>query len=344
MVEQTVRIADRYFAVVSRPTGAAPARRVAIVLANTGTMARTGSARLHVGLARYWASMGFTVARVDLAGCGDTIDDNPETETDPVAPVRIEELHEVLTAVRQWPDFDRLVVGGLCSGSYNTFQVATHGLEIDDLFLANPAAFYIEQGASDGRAIASAFSLTQGFFDARKWKSAFVDPEARRRGMQSVRNSSRRTHCRVARARGGGVAQLGPAPRAAGEQVSRLSRDLVAMNSRGVRVVMVFTAGELADMYFHRMGGSACEALLDGDDVSLVDIDGGDHTFVARGPGKTLRSADQLPRGPLGPAPAAARQDPALADPKPAPAPAKAGPPTVETARFGHVNRPSRRL
>jgi GNAT superfamily N-acetyltransferase len=329
VVEQTVRIADRYFAVVSRPA-TAPARRVAIVLANTGTMTRIGSARLHVGLARYWASMGFTVVRVDLAGCGDTIDDDPETETNPVAPVRIEELSEVLAAVRQWPGFERLVVGGLCSGSYNAFQVATRGLEIDDLFLANPAAFYIEQGASDGRAIASAYSLTQGFFNARKWKAAFVDPETRRRGLQSVRklfakNALPGLRVLAVEALRNWARRLGLPVKAS----SRLSRDLEAMNGRGVRVLMVFTAGELADMYFHTVGGSACEALLDGDDVSLVDIDGGDHTFAS--PAARERLFGVLTshlEDRYGPAPTAARQDPALADPEPVPAPAKAVPPS----------------
>ena len=106
---------------------------------------------------------------------------------------------------------------------------------------------------------------------------------------------------------------------------SRLSRDLEAMISRGVRVVMVFTAGEFADMYFHTVGGSACEALLDGDDVSLVDIDGGDHTFASPAARERLFAVlTSYLEDRYGPAPAAARQDPASPIPRPVPAPAEA--------------------
>jgi alpha-beta hydrolase superfamily lysophospholipase len=323
VVEETIRIADRYFAVVSRPAGDAPVRRVAIVFANTGTMTRIGSARLHVSLARYWAAMGFTVVRVDLAGCGDTIDDDPETETNPVAPVRIDELHEVLTWVRQWTGM-RLVVGGLCSGSYNAFQVATRGLEIDDLFLANPATFYIDAATSGDTGIASAFSLTQGFFNARKWKAAFVDPEARRRGIRSVRKLLEKRALAGLRVLAmetfrNWARRLGLPVKAS----SRLSRDLEAMNARGVRVLMVFTAGELAARYFHTVGGPACEALLAGEGVRLVDIDGGDHTFSSPAAREALFTVltnyleDRYGSAPAG----------TLADPAPAPAPAEAGPP-----------------
>ena len=80
----------------------------------------------------------------------------------------------------------------------------------------------------------------------------------------SLRNAARRVGLRV-------------------EAPSALPRDLHALTERGVKVLMIFAAGETAAHYVRVIAGPALEPLLQGGALEIVDIDGGDHVFSAPG-------------------------------------------------------------
>lgn len=288
VIEQPVWIDDRFYAVISRPAGRAPRRRTAIVLCNTGATNRVGPGRLYVTLARYWASMGFTAVRVDLGGTGDSIGADPATENRPLAPVRIEELRDVVSWARRSPDYERVVVFGVCSGAYNAFQAAVRGMPVDNLMLVNPGVFYLGDDqrlwTSEEAAVNSANTLSRGATNIRKWKVALHDREARAHAVRRARQLFGRNA--LAGYRVLTVAGLRNAARRLGLRVeasTALARDLDDMIARGVRLLMVFAAGESTGRYLRTVGGPDVEALVHRGGLEVVDIDGGDHIFSPPG-------------------------------------------------------------
>lgn len=284
VVEEMVWIDDRFFAVCSSPAGRAPARRATVVLLNTGSVNHIGPGRLYVTLARYWASLGFTVVRLDLGHAGDSIHLDPATENNPHAEVRSRELRDVLAWVRRWTGNDHLVTAGMCSGAFLGLHLAMNGTDIDRVMVINPAAFYRDGGVTsstaDERAFHSAHALTRGFVDFRRWKLALRDREIRRRGLQSVRHLFGSNALSGFRVLAVGAARN--AARRVGLPVkasSVLAHDLAAIIARGGRVLIVFATGESTATYFRTFGGPECERLSHSDGLDVIHIEGGDHVF-----------------------------------------------------------------
>jgi dienelactone hydrolase len=284
VVEEMVWIDDRFFAICSSPAGRASARGATILLPNTGSVDHIGPGRLYVTLARFWASLGFTVVRVDLGHAGDSIHVDPATENKPHAEARRQELREIIDWVRRWTGNDRVVTAAMCSGAFLGLHLAMQGARIDHVVVINPAAFYLDVGAasatSDERAFHSAHALTRGFGDFRKWKLALRDPEIRRRGFRSVRNLF------GANAMAGFRVLIAGSARNAARRVglpvkssSVLARDLAGIIARGGKVLLVFSTGESSATYFRTFGGAECETLSNGDGLDVINIEGGDHVF-----------------------------------------------------------------
>jgi dienelactone hydrolase len=285
VVEETVWIDDRFFAVCSSPAGKAPARGATVVLTNTGSVNHIGPGRLYVNLARYWASIGFTVVRVDLGHTGDSIHLDPATENKPYATPRGDELRDVLAWVRRWTGNDHIVTAGMCSGAFLGLHLAMTGDDIDHVVVVNPATFYRDGSdetcsQSEERAFHSAHALTRGFADLRRWKLALRDREIRHRAIRSVRKLFRANALSGFRVLAVGSARN--AARRVGLPVkatSVLAHDLAAIIARGGKVLLIFATGESSATYFRTFGGPECETLLHGDGLDVLNIEGGDHVF-----------------------------------------------------------------
>jgi alpha-beta hydrolase superfamily lysophospholipase len=284
IVEEPVWIDDRFFAICSSPAGRAPARGATIVLPNTGSVCHIGPGRLYVTLARYWASLGFTVVRVDLGHAGDSIHVDPATENNPYAATRPTELHDVITWVRNWTGNDHIIAGGMCSGAFLTLHLAIDGADIDNVLVINPPAFYLRADAlastSEERAYHSAHTLTRGFTDFRRWRLALRDPEIRRRGIRSVRKLVGANALSGLRVLAAGSARN--AARRLGLPVkssSVLAHDLAGIIVRGGKVLLVFASGESSATYFRTFGGPECETLSHGAGLDVINVEGGDHVF-----------------------------------------------------------------
>ena len=284
VVEEAVWVDDRFFAICSSPAGRAPSRRASVVLCNTGSVNHIGPGRLYVTLARYWASLGFTVVRVDLGHAGDSIHVDPANENNPHALARRDELRDVLGWVRHWTGNDPVVVGGMCSGAFLGLHLAIAGFDIDHVLVVNPAAFYLDAdrttSTSDERAFHSAHALTRGFVDFRRWKLALRDREVRRRGLRSVRKLFGKNA--ISGFRVLAVGSVRNTARRVGLPVkasSVLAHDLAGIIARGGKVLLVFASGESSATYFRTFGGPECETLSHGDGLDVVNIEGGDHVF-----------------------------------------------------------------
>jgi len=125
--------------------------------------------------------------------------------------------------------------------------------------------------------------LGRGFMSPRKWRLVF-----REQGFTTGLKRAR--HLLRAGATGGAGflvrSSLRNAARRIGLRVeapSALARDLRAITERGVKVLMIFAAGETAAHYVRVIAGPTLEPLLQGGALEIVDVDGGDHVFSSPG-------------------------------------------------------------
>jgi hypothetical protein len=127
------------FAVLAEPVGT-PKTGVSGIFLNAGAVRRIGPNRMWVEAARRWAARGVPTLRVDLGGIGDSDGDGmrfrdvgafyePELEKEVVA--LIDEVFR-----RQLGD--RVVLGGLCAGSYWSFHGAARDNRVRAALMMNP--------------------------------------------------------------------------------------------------------------------------------------------------------------------------------------------------------------
>jgi len=287
VIEEPAWVDDRLFTIIARPAGRVPIRNAAIVLCTTGANNRVGPGRLYVLLARYWASLGFTVVRIDVGGVGDSVGVDLLTKIQPHAPTRIDEIRETVAWVRTRTGFDSVVLFGLCSGAFNTFHAAVDGVDMSHAMLVNPGIFYLGAdetvSTSTETSLWAAHSLGRGLVSPRKWRLVLRE-QGITQGLAHVRDL-----LRAGATDGFGLA-FGAIARNAARRVglrvdapSPLPKDLEKIAARGVKVLMIFSAGESTARYARMFGGRALEALLRSDRVQLVEIDGGDHVFSSPG-------------------------------------------------------------
>lgn len=108
-----------------------------IVITNAGCVNRQGPHAMFVRMARRWASLGFDVLRVDLAGIGDSpaIPGTRENVTYP--PSGIPDLQEAIRAAGH----ERAILAGLCSGGDYAFQLGASATSLAGAFILNPRTF-----------------------------------------------------------------------------------------------------------------------------------------------------------------------------------------------------------
>lgn len=95
--------------------------RPGVILLNSGLVHRVGVNRLHVRLARSFASQGFTTLRFDLSGIGDSPRDEANRSLLESVSDDIHSAFEYLETTRKK---DRFVLMGLCSGAYDAFAIS----------------------------------------------------------------------------------------------------------------------------------------------------------------------------------------------------------------------------
>jgi len=109
---------DGLVGTLSRLPGRAP-RRTALVLLNPGLLRRTGPFRLYVQLARRLAAQGFVVLRFDQSGLGDSALSPRVSEH-----LKRDEIAAAMDLVTRETGVSRFVLGGLCSGADDAFNIA----------------------------------------------------------------------------------------------------------------------------------------------------------------------------------------------------------------------------
>lgn len=234
--ETALRIGDGLVGVLCRPR--AVQQDCALVLLNAGLVHHAGPFRVYAELARGVAAAGFPVLRFDQSGLGDS----------PVAAAadagrKVCEVVAAAEAVMRETGARKVVVGGICSGADDAFQLAESVPALAGLLLIDGVAY-----------------RTPGFW-ARYLRSKLLDGEQLRRAL---------------RLHNGNLPGMGdfrdfPERGVAAERMHRLARV-------GVRSLFVFTGG--AYRYFNHRGQlAACLGSAALAKTRLEYWPDSDHTF-----------------------------------------------------------------
>ena len=147
--ESVRRISARpdIFGIATEPVSCLPTRPW-IVLLNGGAAYRIGPNRLYVQLARRLAALGFPNMRVDITGIGDSEADAGREENDTYSATAVRDVAVICDCLRQLQPARPIVLMGLCSGAYASFQAAAQlpHKEITESILLNPLTFFWRDG------------------------------------------------------------------------------------------------------------------------------------------------------------------------------------------------------
>lgn len=135
IVETAHTFGDGLVGVLSRPAGAVRGR-AALILLNAGMVCRAGPFRMYVQLARALAEEGFAVFRFDQSGLGDSPVSSQATGDRKRGEVSAAmDLVARLTGVRQF------VLGGLCSGADDSFNIQPHEPRVTGLLMLDGVGY-----------------------------------------------------------------------------------------------------------------------------------------------------------------------------------------------------------
>jgi alpha/beta superfamily hydrolase len=249
-------------------------RRRGVILVNSGGDYHIGPRRLHVSLARQWAQRGYVVLRMDLEGLGDSATrlGRPENEIFPRGAVA--NMRAAVEFMRSNYAVSNVTLGGLCSGAYHTLRAAVAGLALNRIFMINPQNFYWGEDQSlDDLQLVEIVSHpsvhSERLLSANAWKRLITGriDIARilriysRRGWlmieSSLRDLARWFHISLP---------------------NDLGSELEEVTAAGMRVVFVFSRGDVGLDLLRIQGGSAVRRL--GDRCRVHIVDGADHDFT----------------------------------------------------------------
>lgn len=135
VVETAHTFGDGLVGVLTRPAGAIRGKS-ALILLNAGLVQRVGPFRMYVQMARALAEAGFVVFRFDQSGLGDSPVSSRAGEGRKLGEaVAAMNLVTALTGMRSF------VLGGLCSGADDAFNIAPHDLRVNGLLLLDGVAY-----------------------------------------------------------------------------------------------------------------------------------------------------------------------------------------------------------
>jgi alpha-beta hydrolase superfamily lysophospholipase len=294
------------FGIVTEPR-ASEVRRRAVIFINAGADNHTGASRIHVSLAREWASRGYVALRLDLAGIGDSDTRPGRPDDDVFPPEAMDDLRAVIEFVRSRYGVGDVTLSGICSGAYHSLRAAAVQLPVNRVLMVNPMNFFWDHRKTLQDVQLVDLVRDPGVYRERvrsikKWRKVFS-------GEANIWRFATVHFYRV-------FLSLLPLLRDAARFLHiRLPQDLGWVlkdtDARGVRTVMVFSRGEPGLELMRILGGLPGKRLSNRCRIHIID--GADHTFTRSSPRAQL--ADILSAelfAPLDPQPleAVARQVP----------------------------------
>lgn len=247
-VAETVHgFGDGLVGTLSRPQGRA--RQTALVLLNPGLLRRTGPFRLYVQIARRLAAEGFVVLRFDQSGLGDS-----QLSPRVSAQRKREDIVAAMDLVARETGIDRVVLGGLCSGADDAFNIAPLEPRVAGVVLLDGVSY-----ATRGHRL-------------RHYLPRLFDPA---RVLRFLRR-------RLGKAAAGTVAEAGNEDLRDFPSRAEATRRLQSLDERGAQALLLYTGGA-AYYHNHRRQARECFGkVMRSPRMTTEYWPECDHTFYAR--------------------------------------------------------------
>jgi alpha-beta hydrolase superfamily lysophospholipase len=265
-------------------------RRRAVVLLNVGADYHIGVNRMHVTLARDWASRGYVALRMDLAGLGDsgTRSGRPDNEVFPAA--ALDDIRAAVELLRSSYGAVDITLFGLCSGAYHALRAAAAGVPVNRILMVNPQNYFWKEGMT-----LDDLQLAEVVHNSRLYPRRMLSGVAWKRllgGKVNVLRIAKIYFYRPLLALESSLRDIARGLRI--RLPNDLGWELEEIYKRGVRVVFVFASGEPGIDLLKLEGGSSVKRL--GDYFRMHIIEGGDHVFSQSGPRAIMKKivSDEL--------------------------------------------------
>jgi hypothetical protein len=248
-------------------------RRRAVILLNAGADYHIGPNRIHVTLARDWASRGYVALRMDLAGIGDSETRSDQPENDVFPPAAIDDIRAAVELLRGRYRAGDITVFGLCSGAYHALRAAVAELPVNRILMVNPQNYFWREGMA-----LTDLQLAEVVYNPGLYRRRMLSLAAWQRFLggrvnmlriakiyvyrpllaleSTLRDMARRMHIRL--------------PNDLGSELEEIVR-------RGVKTVFVFARGEPGIDLLKLEAGSSVKRL--GEQCRVHIVDAGDHVF-----------------------------------------------------------------
>lgn len=169
------------FAIVHAPEKQLP-KSCAVIMINSGLQNRAGPQRLYAKSARQFASLGFTVVRVDMPGVGDSFGKLQATHFDTYDP---DDVKSIIDYVVDVLNIDELVLLGLCAGARVAAKAAAFDNRVNalvawgmPLYSAPPdmpqSPEIVAGGVSSAGALDNLSRWRTSIFKPRVWRGFFA--------------------------------------------------------------------------------------------------------------------------------------------------------------------------
>ena len=275
--ESPAAFGDGLFGIIAEPAAAdASRRRTGILLANAGSVSRIGPNRLYVTLARDWASLGYTVLRMDLGGLGDSATPHDGTENHPYPSHAVRDIEQGVALLRS-RGVSRVVVAGLCSGAHAAFHAANEIPDLVGAIVINPIVFYWKPSHALDLSAWLNFNESQHYAGAaRKWDSwarLFT-------GKVDLGYVGRTMFTRYRSVLQDKVTSTLRALRVVREAEEDAARDLARISDRGTEVLLLFSEGEPGLDHLRRHHAGALRRLERRANFAFRVLTSADHTFT----------------------------------------------------------------
>jgi len=285
-VESIVQFGDanRLIGVLCRPRVEVKTRAgQALIFLNTGANHHMGSGRTAVEHARFLAAQGYASLRMDCLGIGDS-DWLPQG---PLAVIHHDEravdVSQAIDALRTM-GFDDICVAGVCSGAFLAFRSALKDVRVKRLLLVNPQFWLPLSREQLADPLQGTFGATSAYvakaFSANAWRRV-LKGRVNARPLLSIVGEigARRGKALITRV----LRLLNFAdPR------SRLERELSALDERGCRTLLVFSAADSArEIFAAHMVATNMDRPPKG--LEIETIRGADHVFAMQNARRAFR-------------------------------------------------------
>ena len=273
-------------------------RRRAVIMLNAGADLHVGVHGMHVALARQWASRGYVVLRMDLAGLGDSRTRPGQADNEVFPTTALDDIRAALQLLRERYAVEDTTLFGLCSGAYHALRAAADGAAVNRILMVNPLNYFWKKGM-----ILDNLQSADVVRDAALYRQRLSSWAAWKRLMSGKVEIVRIAKIYMARPRLAVEGALYDVARRIGIRLRYdLGRELEEIDARGVRIVFVFARGEPGLGLLKIEAGSALRRL--GRRCRVRIIDDADHSFSQGGPRATLQNilSEELFAGPRQPA------------------------------------------